>query len=179
MWRKEFNLSSRQHLPSRRLAKHFDVAVVFPEDIPGLARKDIDQLLFHDPRSWSAVTVTADTHSIIISNPNNSIPRQESDIMHEMAHIICEHDPIGFKTLPGFPFPFREYRMEDEKEAEWFGACLQIPRDGLLWVMRQGMRTNEKIAEHFVASLEMVRFRRNKTGVDHQLQRARQKYGYR
>lgn len=175
-WRKEFDLLPQHHLPSRDLANRFEVEVIYPENIPELAQKDLDRLLYHDPRSWSAVTVNVDDCSIIISNPQNSTARQESDIMHEMAHIIRGHDPIRLQTLPGFPFPFREYRKEDEEEAEWLGACLQIPRDGLLWVMRRGLRTNEQIAEHFVASLEMVRFRRNKTGVDKQLQYARRKY---
>lgn len=175
-WRKEFGLSSYQHLPSRRLAERFDVEVVCPEDIPGLAQKDIDQLLLRDPRSWSAATVSIDGYSIIISNPQNSIARQESDIMHEMAHIICEHEPIAIQMVPGFPFPFREYRKKDEDEAEWLGGCLQIPRNGLLWVIRRGVRTDEAIAKHFTASLEMVRFRRNKTGVDEQLKREQTKY---
>lgn len=175
-WRKEFDLSSNQHLPSRILADRFDVEIVHPEDIPGMVQKDIDRLLHHDPRSWSAMTVGFDGCSIIISNPKNSKARQESDIMHEMAHIICKHDPISFQFLPGFPFPFREYRKDDEQEAEWLGACLQIPRDGMLWAVRTGVYTNEEISAHFVASLEMVQFRRNKTGVDKQLQWARRKY---
>lgn len=175
-WRKELDLLPHQHLPSRSLADRFDVEVVYPEDIPGMAQKYIDHLLYHDPRSWSAVTVNVDGCSIIISNPQNSVVRQESDIMHEMAHIICNHDPIEFQTLPGSSYPFREYHKEDEEEAEWLGACLQIPREGLLWVMKRGIRSDEQIAEHFVASLEMVRFRRNKTGIDRQLQWARQKY---
>lgn len=175
-WRGEFNLSAHQHLPSRDLADRFDIQIVCPEDIPGLAQDDINRLLHHDPRSWSAVTVSVDGCSIIINNPKNSKARQESDIMHEMAHIICEHDPIGLRPLLGLPFPFREYRKEDEEEAGWLGACLQIPRDGLLWAIRNGIRTNEQIAAHFVASLDMVRFRRNKTGVDKQFQRARKKY---
>ena len=163
-------------MPSRDLADCFDVEVIYPRNIPDLAEKDLKHLLYHDPKSWSALTVSIGDYSLIISNSQNSVARQESDIMHEMAHIICGHNPIKLQTLPGFPFPFREYRKKDEEEAEWLGACLQIPRNGLLAVMRRGLSKDEQIAEHFVASLEMVRFRRNKTGVDKQLQFARRKY---
>lgn len=170
-WRNELNLSVQQYLPSRDLATYFGIEVVGPEDIPGLAQNDIDRLLLRDPTGWSATLVSADGCSVIINNLQHSIARQESDIMHELAHIICEHDPVELKPLPGLPFPFREYRKEDEEEAEWLGACLQIPRDGLIQAIKQGLNEDQKLAEHFVASVAMVRFRRNKTGVDAQLRR--------
>ena len=90
--------------------------------------------------------------------------------MHEAAHILRNHPPARIVSVGGCSF--RTYSPEDEKEAEWLGGCLQITRDGLLWAIRKGM-TNESIAAHFGASSEMVRFRRNTSGVDTQIARLR------
>lgn len=164
-WRRKLNLPAHAYLPARDLADYHSIDVIGPADIPGIAQKDVDRLLIRDPRGWSAVTVSVDLCTIIISNPRHSLPRQESNIMHELAHIICGHNPIRFKQVPWFPFPFREYQKEDEEEAEWLGASLQIPRDGLMWALNRGMQ-QAQIEEYFKASRRMVQFRRNKTGVD-------------
>ena len=115
------------------------------------------------------MTIRVDGCMLVIHNPTHSPARQEADIMHEVAHVMCGHDPAEFVFLPGLPVLLRTYRKEDEEEAAWLGGCLQIPRMGLLWALTQGMIQNEQIAAHFVASVAMVRFRRNMTGVDRQL----------
>lgn len=164
-WRKELDLSVHACLPARKLAGHLEIDVIRPQDIPDITQKDIERLIHLDPTSWSAVTVSTVGCTIIIFNPRHSTLRQEADIMHELAHIIRGHKPIGFNYIQGFPFPLRQYRKEDEEEAQWLGGCLQIPRDGLKWVLDRGM-TEDEIVIHFVASPEMVRYRRNKTGID-------------
>jgi hypothetical protein len=74
-------------------------------------------------------------------------------MIHELSHIICKHQPIKIGTLPGLPFPVREYDAGQEEEAIWLGACLQLPRAGLLWARRQGMG-DEEIAEYYGASIQ-------------------------
>lgn len=88
--------------------------------------------------------------------------------MHELAHLICAHPKTRIVTLPGFPLPLREYHPDHEDEAIWLGACLQLPRNGLLWARLQGM-DHEQIAAYYGASHEQVRYRLNKTGIDKQL----------
>jgi Zn-dependent peptidase ImmA (M78 family) len=56
------------------------------------------------------------------------------------------------------------YNAEQEQEAKFLGACLQISRPGLQWAVKEGL-TNEEMSNHFNASLEMVRFRLNTSGV--------------
>ena len=170
-WRKELDLPVHVYLPARQLADRMLIDVFQPIDIPELAWKDANQLLQCDVSGWSAVTVSTDGCIIIIYNPNHSPARQEADIMHELAHIICGHSSISFKNIPWFPFPLREYRKADEEEAKWLGSCLQIPRDSLVWALNCGMTQHQAIAEHFVASVQMVQFRRNMTGVDVQRRR--------
>jgi len=104
---------------------------------------------------------------IIIHNNKNSKYRQESDLMHELAHVICEHETPDNRRIDGFEILLRNYNEQQEKEAEWLGGCLQLPRDALVWHIKRNLSVKE-IAEVFSASQTMVRFRINSTGVNRQ-----------
>ena len=169
--RKQLGLTSRERLHSQVLAGYLGITVISPIEIPDLEERYIKRLVDEDPSSWSAITIMVDGHTIIISNSRHSRPRHESDVMHELSHVILGHEPALFGSVPWFPFPLREYRKEDEEESEWLGGCLQVPRSGLLWALKSGMSELE-IARHFGASTDMIRYRRNVTGVDKQLMRS-------
>src|SRR5215470_5797019 len=70
--------------------------------------------------------------------------------------------PIRFHHLAG-GLLVREYRATDEEAAKYLGGCLQVPARGLDWAFQRCM-TIQEIAEHFGASLQMVRYRCNMTG---------------
>jgi hypothetical protein len=88
--------------------------------------------------------------------------------MHEVAHIICEHPPMKISMVAGLPV--REYSEVHEEEAEWLGSCLQLPRVPLIAALRRG-HSESQIMEQFRLSAPMLRYRRNKTGVNVQLAR--------
>ncbi|MDJ1485949.1 ImmA/IrrE family metallo-endopeptidase [Cytophagaceae bacterium YF14B1] len=156
-------------MPARKLATHLGVRIVSPLSIKGLTQNAIEAIT--DPDSgFSAVTILAQPTPFIIYNHKHTPARQESDLMHELAHLIEDHSPVSF-TMMG-KLPCRSFNPSHESEAEWLGGCLQICRDGLVWAIREGLSDSE-IAEHFGASLEMVQFRRRMTGVDRQIQRNR------
>lgn len=117
-----------------------------------------------DPE-WSALTmITSSSRRIIIHNPFNSKMRQQSDLMHELAHIICEHT----RTFSGqdfeIPFGMREYDELQEEEANCLGSTMQLPKACLLWAKKRKMSYAD-ISIHFNASIEMVKFRMNITGI--------------
>ena len=104
---------------------------------------------------------------IIIHNPFSTEERQQSDIMHELAHIICNHKHDK-KYPQNFPINLmREFDDLQEEEAKALGSILQIPREALVWAKNMKM-TDDEIANHFNASLKMVRFRLNTSGVNKQ-----------
>ncbi len=169
-FRNKLGLKAHDQLSTMSLAHHLGITVLSPEDIPGLDERSIEHLVYHDPYSWSAVTLMIYEHALIISNSRHSPGRHEANVMHELSHVILKHSPTKITPLPGFPFPIREYPSDDEDEAKWLGGCLQIPRAGLLWALKRNM-PESKIAEHFGSSPDMVQYRRNVTGVDKQFKR--------
>jgi hypothetical protein len=52
-----------------------------------------------------------------------------------------------------------------EMEAEWLGACLQLPTAALKKYFVFGSYSHEQISDLFNASLPMVRYRISVTGV--------------
>ena len=161
-WRKELKMYAYDPLPARRLAQLLKIQVISPVEIPGIDEPLLQCLLAEDA-GWSALTLPiGEGKHLIIYNPTHAATRYESNVMHELAHLLLGHQPIRFHQLSGGLF-VREYRVTDEKAAEYLGGCLQIPARGLDWAFQRGM-TLQEIAEHFGASLQMVRYRCNMTG---------------
>lgn len=118
---------------------------------------------------WSALTMTTEVcNRIIIHNPFNSTARQQSDIMHELSHIICEHEGRQIDIGITIPIGMREFNEEQEEEAKCLGSILQIARPGLFWAKKRDMNV-EDIASHFNASVDMVKYRLNTSGIEKQL----------
>lgn len=166
-FRAKLGLRISDHLPANSLATHLKIRIYTPHDFQSLQPRLLKHLLTKGKSQWSALTVPLQDGHIIIHNPTHSITRQESDLMHELAHILCEHPAPQLQSIPGFPLGLREYDFEKEKEAEWLGGCLQLPRNALSWALKRGMDHNA-IADHFRASHDMVRFRINMTGLKRQ-----------
>ena len=92
--------------------------------------------------------------------------------MHELAHIICDHqEPAVQRAIP-IPSILRNYDRVAEEEAAYLGGCLHIPREALLHCLKMKM-SEAQIAEKYAASLDMVRYRIKVTGVQFQSDRWR------
>ena len=168
-YRRALAIRDSQPLPAKSLAEYLGIHVMTPDEIPGLDPLHSGWLSNCDSK-WSAgaVVIPEQDRVFIVHNSTHSRPRQESNIMHEIAHIICEH-PATNSGINGY---LRSYDNEQEEEARYMGGCLQITRAGLLWALRCRM-TKEQIAEHFLASVDLVRYRQNVTGADKQIARER------
>jgi Zn-dependent peptidase ImmA (M78 family) len=115
---------------------------------------------------WSALTMkTKVGNRIIIHNTFHSELRQQSNIMHELAHVICKHEVDMAKYNFAVPFGMREFDPIQEEEAKCLGATLQISRPCLLWARKRSLSVQE-ISEHFKASSDMVTYRLNMTGLN-------------
>lgn len=164
--RKELGLSANVRLPARTLLRSVGAMITTPSLIPGIEPEDLDQLTETDEGSWSALTTMFDGIPIVIHNDAHGVRRQESNLHHEAAHILCGHEPCHLQRVGSMTF--RTFDEEAEKEASWLAGCLHLPRVALISALRAG-RSDDEISTAFVASAEMVAFRRRLTGVDRQL----------
>ena len=151
------DLRAFDRLSAYQLATHLGAIILTPEQLPSLDQQHLEVLLASD--TWSAAVICQ--HPLqVVHNPRHADTRRESNLMHELGHVLLEHSMIGFDSKTRFPVR----RPQDEKEATYLGGCLQIPHRGLLWAVQREM-TLPQIAQHFGASEEMVLFRSNATGI--------------
>lgn len=163
-YRHILKLKDYDPLPALQLATHLNIEVLSPEKIIGLSPNCLNELLHGTgSNNWSAVTIGKEKPSLIIYNNSHSSVRTESDIMHEIAHIILDHTMGKLDT--SFGILLRKYNINQENEAEWLGACLQLPKSALLKYYVFKSYSINQIAEMFNASQAMVNYRIGVSGV--------------
>lgn len=165
--RLELNLKSNDPLDPRLLATNLGILVWEPKDVPGLNEAYLKILLRNDGNSisdWSAVTIHTDDKKLVILNSSHSHGRQSSDLMHELAHIILDHKSHSADSSAEGVLLLSAYDKDLEDEADWLSACLLLPREALVSIMRQRMDHSEA-AKLFLVSLPMLRYRMSMTGV--------------
>jgi Zn-dependent peptidase ImmA (M78 family) len=165
-FRTELSIHPCAPLCAFKLAEHLSVPI-YPATDFLTSSNDLNKLKgFNGQDSgWSALTmVTKAGNRIVIHNSFNSVARQQSDIMHELAHIICEHQRSLSEYDFEIPFGMRNFDELQEEEAKCLGSTLQLPTPCLLWAKKRNMVPQE-IASHFNASVDMVIYRMNMTGI--------------
>jgi len=119
--RSELGLNSNDALDPRDLVECLGVRLCTPRDIPGVPKAVLVQLLEKDPWGWSAVSLVIKGRPLVIYNPKHSAGRQASDIVHELAHIILDHDPGKLIMSQDGRMVMRSYDRKQEEEANWLG----------------------------------------------------------
>lgn len=152
-------------------AKHLSVTVLDFETLV-LSKQSYRQLKINDPDSWSAMTIQLNAKFVIVMNPVHALTRQRSDLMHELAHIELCHSPVRVEVSQTGLLLLSDYSDEQEQEADWFGAALLLPREGLIG-LRAARKSPAEIAEHYGVSEALCQWRLRTTGVETQMLRAR------
>jgi hypothetical protein len=170
-YRKLLGLEPYDFLCAFKLCKYLNIPLLTPYDVPNLEKEYLNNLLGVGSDNWSAVSIQIESGKyIIIHNNTHSPTRQQSNIMHELAHILCEHTSLDTQ-LYNLPASLRTYNESQEAEAIWLGGSLQLPRELLIHFLKT--KTNIKTIAHLnTASEEMVQYRINVTGVSLQIKRA-------
>lgn len=162
-YREEVGISKFDPLDAFALAKHLEIPIISVEELSELPEEHLNKL--REPSIFSAIWMpNEDGDKIIIHNTRHSAKRQQSNLMHELAHIIRKHEVPEDIARLCLLLNLHYYNKEQEEEAKYLGGCLQITRAGLQWALKRNL-TKEEIAEYFNASLEMVIYRLNTTGV--------------
>jgi Zn-dependent peptidase ImmA (M78 family) len=118
--------------------------------------------------AFSAATFEIENRKIVVVSPLRNSGRQNSDIAHELAHLMLKHDLSEIREIDGMPF--RTCKPDEEEEATAFGGTLLLPRPLLLSAARR-RATVDQIATQYDVTVEMARFRFNTTGVAKQAAR--------
>ena len=115
------------------------------------------------------VTLIEGDRKLVILNPSHSAARKNSDLAHELSHLILEHKPTQVFFGPDKSLLIREFDRVQEAEAECLSSVLLVPREALLALLP--ISDDEMAAQQLGVSTQMFRMRRNVTGVDRQLAR--------
>ena len=166
--RKELGLAAHDRLNPRDLAAHLKIKVVDAAEL--VALDDLEELERLQAFAFSAATFEIEDRKIIVVSPLRTAGRQNSDIAHELSHIMLNHDLSEIRELNGMPF--RTCKPNEEEEATAFGGTMLLPRPLLLSAARR-RATIDEIASQYDVTVEMARFRYNTTGVAKQSARPR------
>jgi Zn-dependent peptidase ImmA (M78 family) len=167
-YRRDLGLRSFDPLDPRRLAELLGITVLFPAQIPGVPKSAFHQLLNTDPDSWSAVTLILPSGAIIILNSTHATTRLNSDLAHELAHLILKHEPAQMFVTADGKMVMNHYNPLHEEEAGRLSGILLVPRDGLLHLCAEG-RSDAEMAAHFGVSEQLLVMRKNMSGIVRQM----------
>lgn len=171
--RRDFGLQPNSALDPRVLCQRQGIVVWYPEEVAKLGNLDnkhLEQLIRHDNTSWSAVTLVLPGAKAIIINSTRSRERENSDIMHEVSHLILSHRPSRVDITEQGLMILDSYDSNQEAEANWLAGALLVPRDGLFSTLKRDL-SDLNAAKKFEVSQQMIRMRRFTTGIDVQLKR--------
>ncbi len=161
--RDELGLGPADPVDIQVVARQLGVGVVAADELVDIAR--LQELERIQAFAFSACTLDIGGTKVIVFNRLRSHARTQSDLAHEVSHLLLGHELDEVRVVAGVPF--RTCRPDQEEEATNLGGTLLLPRPLLLRAARRGLGVDE-IAEQYGVTLEMARFRFNRTGVARQ-----------
>ena len=157
-------LSATQSVDPEGLADLLNIEVRAGDTL--VQRERFEELQRIQPDAFSACTLRpAVDRTVVVYNPLFSETRRRSDLAHELAHILLDHELSRMEKLGDFTFLTCDNSQEEE--AAWLAGCLLLPRALLLAEVRKGAGAKE-IADKCGVSERMAQYRLNVTGVARQ-----------
>lgn len=169
--RRQLGLRPTDPLSPEQLASELNVRLLTSDDIPGLSEKTRKILNHSHSENWSAATVSTGSTDAVVYNPNHFAGRRANTVMHELAHLMREHEPAEIFLFSAANLALRgHYNPEQEHEADWLAGCLLLPRPALLSIKRRRL-SDDNARDLFGVSTSVLKWRMNSTGVAAQVQR--------
>jgi Zn-dependent peptidase ImmA (M78 family) len=169
--RRDLGLEPIDRLDCFVLAETWGIPVVSLGELreDGASEESIRRLMSPDA-GFSATTIVVGLRRLIVYNPRHEPGRRANSLAHELAHVILEHEAAPAIGVGGC----RHWDGRQEREADWLGSALLVPRDGgLAWMLESD--DLEAGARHFGVSVELFRWRINHTGVVRQVQKLKRR----
>lgn len=166
--RAEMGLGKKDPLDCLDLARHVGAEVRRADELTTIEK--LEALEEIQPGAFSACTFNIDGRHVIVYSPLGSHGRHQSNIAHEVAHILLEHRLRQVEQVGGLSFFTCD--PDEEQEANWLAGCLLLPRQLLYAAAKRGLDASA-IADHYGVSEQMAAFRIRTTGVSRQLEASR------
>ena len=168
----ELNRDSLIRLEPAEIAEFLEIEILPVSALNHRASGEVSY--FHGRRQskLSAFTMFLGWQRTIFVNDVHHPNRQRSSIAHELAHALLGHPPTPPLTADGV----RNFDRPLEKEAEFLGAALLIPRSSAIESMKAGLSSAE-IADLFGVSKQLAAWRIGDSGARTIMSRTRAKYG--
>ena len=157
-------LSPGDCMDASELARHVGCVVHPADELVDVAK--LKKLKRIQDDAFFACTFKLSGGHAIVFNPLMPETRRNSDIAHEVSHIVLDHRLSRLERLGDVAFLSCD--KQQEEEAAWLSGCLLLPRSALVHDLMRGMQSTT-IARNRVLSKEMVDYRRRVTGVERQL----------
>ena len=174
--RSEIGLDAHEPLEPADLAEEYGIPIYCLGDLHlhGLSAEAIAHFSGTAGARFSAALIPIGSGCCIIENDGHAPTRRRTNLAHEMAHVIREHDfPLGAVLGPD---GCRSVPAGVEEEADWLGGELLITSESALRLARQDA-TDEAVAERYGVSSRYAAMRMNASGVRKRVQRERQRRG--
>ena len=162
--RHEMGKPPHEGLDAVELAEHLGAEVRRADELT--TREKLEELETLQPGAFSACTFKLRGQHVIVHSPLCSPGRTQSDIAHEVAHLLLGHELKTVQSVGGLRFFTCD--SQEEQEANWLAGCLLLPRPLLLAAVKRGASASD-IAAEFNVSEQMASFRLRTTGVQRQL----------
>ena len=171
----DLGLSAAEQIEPELIAELLGIEVKAGNEL--LPRERFQELQEIQPDAFSACTLQPSPgRVVVVYNPLSSKTRQKSDVAHELAHVLLNHDMGSVQRLGDVTFLSCD--PVQEEEAIWLSGCLLLPRALLLTEVRRHADAKDIANKHGVSE-RMAQYRLGVTGVMRQNQAAMKRQGTR
>jgi hypothetical protein len=143
------------------LAPRLRLRVLSLEDVKGVSRDTLVELLGGDGWSGGASPPLPDGTRLIFLNPTHSPERQAATLMEEISHVVLGHTPTkihGVTLADGERERFRDFNAAQEEAAYGVGAAALVPYFPLRRAAEFGLDP-QGVARHYGVSKALVEYR--------------------
>ena len=166
--RVDLGLSAADPVAPELIAELLGIEVRAGDEL--LPRERFQELEDIQPDAFSACTLRPSLDRVVVvHNPLSPKTRQKSDVAHELAHMLLDHELSRVQRLGDITFLSCD--PVQEEEAAWLSGCLLLPRALLLAEISQGAGAEDIARKHGVSE-RMAQYRLDVTGVVRQNQAA-------
>ncbi|MBL4751506.1 MAG: ImmA/IrrE family metallo-endopeptidase [Amylibacter sp.] len=169
-FRLEMGLSKVAPIFAENLAEHLGVPVLKLSTHPKISDEVKEFWANNEEDVFSALTMPDGAYREILHNDGHHPNRQNSNIAHELAHIILGHS----MTAPISDKGKRNYDKEIEEEAKVLSMTLLIPKVVAVCIVEQGLNLDQA-SLHYRVSKPLLNYRIGKTDARNKVYYSRMK----